>query len=985
MPEGLMPPLILELRAKAGEAISELKAAQDEVDKTAEKAESGGSRFSNAFNRAVPAARMITLATLAAGAAVVAYSVKAADEADVANGNLSIALKGAGYSFDSQRQKIEATDKSMENLGFTNAQTNQTLANLVIGIQNPTKAMAAMSLAANIARERGISLSAAGQLVMKAMEGQSRPLKQLGIDLPVVASNAEKLVTSQEALKAQTLAVAAAQDTYNSKTGHTAANLIALHAAQMKVKFDQDQLNNAQHAGTTIMDALNKRFADAGNVYAQTLTGRLDVLHAKVQDTAAAFGEHLEPVLIHAATDLASFGEWVLKTKDVLYPLAAVVGVVVVGAMAVYTAHLAIAAARTVAEFASMAAKAATWAASTIGRLVGVSAAQEEQTAATAAAGAEQGGIWEGLGVSIEEYAAAAAAAKVEVDTSVGGMGSSIAAFAAEQQAAMAAGDESTAESSAGIVRSIGTWVAAQARAAASAVASGARWVAQSAVQVGQWIATNAVRVASSVASTAVLVAGYVATGVAATAAYIAENAATLGIIAGIGLLVAAAVGVATHWKQVWGGIKHVFDDTVRFIREHVMLVAAIFGPFGIAIALVATHWKQIWGVVKSVIADAADVISDVVSGIVSVVSDAWDAVSSVTSDVWGVIKDYVTLQVDAVRDVISVVFDVIRDVVSTTMHTVSSVIDVVLDLIHGNWSAAWTTIESIPGKAITAMISTIQNAVSGFGSLLLSAGENIITGLVHGIESMAQAPLHAIEGIGKGVISAAKKILKIFSPSQEFHDLGVQITAGWANGIAAGTPAVISQVKSAANMVLSKAKSALSSLESAQASLVKSTTSSYLSAADVTGATGTGLNGTLTSQDVLANLSQQANALSTYRLQLVALRKEGLNSALYGQLVAAGVSGGSGTATALLAGGKSAITQADQYSASISSSATSIGTDVGAATYATAIAKALKTELADAQLVASVDVYLDGKKVQSNMVKTSQKRKARVGATGLT
>ena len=46
-----------------------------------------------------------------------------------------------------------------------------------------------------------------------------------------------------------------------------------------------------------------------------------------------------------------------------------------------------------------------------------------------------------------------------------------------------------------------------------------------------------------------------------ATAAFIAENAATLGIVAAIAVLVAASSGWAPHWQEVWGAIKTVALD----------------------------------------------------------------------------------------------------------------------------------------------------------------------------------------------------------------------------------------------------------------------------------------------------------------------------------------------------------------------------------------------------------------------------------------
>lgn len=99
-------------------------------------------------------------------------------------------------------------------------------------------------------------------------------------------------------------------------------------------------------------------------------------------------------------------------------------------------------------------------------------------------------------------------------------------------------------------------WASSVGQAAASAGSSIASFVvsmgsklAQAATATGAWIAENTVAVASYIAEN-------IAAAASATAAFIAENAASLGLIAGIGLIIAAIVLLATHWKTVWHWIE---------------------------------------------------------------------------------------------------------------------------------------------------------------------------------------------------------------------------------------------------------------------------------------------------------------------------------------------------------------------------------------------------------------------------------------------
>jgi hypothetical protein len=69
-------------------------------------------------------------------------------------------------------------------------------------------------------------------------------------------------------------------------------------------------------------------------------------------------------------------------------------------------------------------------------------------------------------------------------------------------------------------------------------------------IATGAWIAEHAV-------ATAAFIAQNIAEAASATAAFVAENLATLGIAAGIALLVAGIVLLATHWKQVFTDVKN--------------------------------------------------------------------------------------------------------------------------------------------------------------------------------------------------------------------------------------------------------------------------------------------------------------------------------------------------------------------------------------------------------------------------------------------
>ena len=148
--------------------------------------------------------------------------------------------------------------------------------------------------------------------------------------------------------------------------------------------------------------------------------------------------------------------------------------------------------------------------------------------------------------------------------------------------------------------------------------------MASNAAKTVAWIGEHAVAAASFIAENIAMAAS-------ATAAFIAENAATLGLVAGIGLLVAGIIYMATHWKQSWGDIKtaaldawhfidngvihpieHGIGDLVSWIESHWKLLATILatvllGPVGGLVVFLATHWN-------TVRKDVSSLVNDVVS-----------------------------------------------------------------------------------------------------------------------------------------------------------------------------------------------------------------------------------------------------------------------------------------------------------------------------------------------------------------------------------
>lgn len=94
-------------------------------------------------------------------------------------------------------------------------------------------------------------------------------------------------------------------------------------------------------------------------------------------------------------------------------------------------------------------------------------------------------------------------------------------------------------------------------------------------------------------------------------------------------------------------------------------------------------------------------------------------------------------------------------------------------------------------GNAGRSIYQSVINAFNGAENWLFSAGKSLIDGLVNGIKNAANTVFDAVKNLGDQAVSKLKGVLKIFSPSQVFHEMGAYIGQGLANGINSMTSTV--------------------------------------------------------------------------------------------------------------------------------------------------------------------------------------------------
>ncbi len=315
-----------ELNAKIDELKGKLKGV-------GETSNSAGSKIATGLKAAGVAAVGIV-------GAIAVSSIKLADTFEDSHARLVVALKNTGTSFGAVKGQVDALVKSGAGFGYTATDIQGTLAQMTTGLGSVNKATGAFGVVEDLAAAKGIPLAQAGLLVTKAMEGQLRPLKQMGIDLPIAAGGAVKVQAAQVALVKATQNLQLVEEKIHDGRlkGVTAAD--ALTAASSRVTDAQGKLNTAQSAGNNILAALGQKLDGSAAAAADTFSGKAKALKAQLENVQIQIGTWLIPKLEKLITVTESIVSWFGKHHDAAIALAVVVGGVLLAATVAWVASL---------------------------------------------------------------------------------------------------------------------------------------------------------------------------------------------------------------------------------------------------------------------------------------------------------------------------------------------------------------------------------------------------------------------------------------------------------------------------------------------------------------------------------------------------------------------------------------------------------------------------------------------------------------------
>ena len=273
--------------------------------------------------------------TTGLGAALTSFGSKE----QASHQQLQAALRTTGHSYDEFAGRIDAAVKHQEGFGNSSATTQDALRQLTLATGSPTKALGLLNTASDLAAARHENLSSAASALGKVYNGNTRLLKQYGINV----TNSKVAIT---ALKTATTASERADKTYGTakqklvdleaidagkkhlttaeairlrnaqdavKTA--ASNSVAAHERLIKAQEGAKQASLHQHDAVKL---LGDRLTGQASASADTFNGRLKAMGTVVEDRVSEFGTKFGPAITGVGVALGGMGSAMTGAKAIM-------------------------------------------------------------------------------------------------------------------------------------------------------------------------------------------------------------------------------------------------------------------------------------------------------------------------------------------------------------------------------------------------------------------------------------------------------------------------------------------------------------------------------------------------------------------------------------------------------------------------------------------------------------------------------------------
>lgn len=273
--------------------------------------------------------------------------------------------------------------------------------------------------------------------------------------------------------------------------------------------------------------------------------------------------------------------------------------------------------------------------------------------------------------------------------------------------------------------------------------------------------------------------------------------------------LVTALGGVLMTTIQI---LAPIIGQLVGFIAQLLPPIIGLIGPLLQLVMSALMPLVQIVGnLISAILPPLLDLFMAILEPVIELVAQIATALAPVltlvASIIGGVLAPVLSTLIGWLGNVIGWVLRLagpilggLTSMLSTVIGWIASVIGSIASWVS-NLGGAGAAIGRFKDSVVEKIAAVLQwfrelpgnigSALGNMGRLLFSAGQDVVRGLMDGIKNMASSAIEAVKDVGRSIISGAKSVLGIASPSKEFRKIGEWTGEGLADGIAASTAGV--------------------------------------------------------------------------------------------------------------------------------------------------------------------------------------------------
>lgn len=269
-----------------------------------------------------------------------------------------------------------------------------------------------------------------------------------------------------------------------------------------------------------------------------------------------------------------------------------------------------------------------------------------------------------------------------------------------------------------------------------------------------------------------------------------------VGLVAGIGLLVAAFVTALASSEPFRNSLAQIFQGLVTMVQPIIAAVIPVLVQIGQAfIGMVTTVVGALVPMVTTIVELAAQIVSflaPIVAFLIQTFSPAFEFIGKTVSDIFGFIGKVISDAINIITGILNVflstlrgdwegawngLLNVLKGILEFIVNTITGAFDVVMhifenlakmlvdiwnnlwggigDFVVGAWNGITKTISDGVGSAVEfvkSMPGKIKDALGNLGGMLMDSGKALIGGFIDGIKNAASGAKDAVKGVLDGI-----------------------------------------------------------------------------------------------------------------------------------------------------------------------------------------------------------------------------------------